>query len=83
MLLPHWKMSQLWPLCSGNNVLERLESALELVLESGSNSASADRAVLTAQQNRSVSAALILLQRFTFLSPEASNSITAGPGMKR
>lgn len=82
MLLPHWKMSQLWPLCSSNTALERLESALELVLVIGGSSLSCDRAALTPQQARSVSAALILLQRLTFLSPEAFSFVT-GAGMLR
>lgn len=83
MLLPHWKMSQLWPLCSSNAALERLESALELALVSGgSSSLGCEGAALTPQQARSVSAALTLLQRLTFLSPEAFSLVT-GAGMLR
>lgn len=85
MLLPHWKMSQLWPLCSSNAALERLESALELELVlvgGGSSSLGCEGAALTPQQARSVSAALTLLQRLTFLSPEAFSLVT-GAGMLR
>lgn len=83
LLLPHWKVSQLWPLCSGNAALERLESAVGLALASGgSGGLSCDGAALPPQQARSVSAALTLLQRLTFLSPEAFSVVT-GAGMLR